>query len=163
MDVAALGFVKDDHDVDIMQLCVLPTLFLLIFQALAIYLLLVGADAAVDNGAFPRVDFSTYLLLDTCNAFVCMIELLSVHQTPLSISSLQNERSMYHHRRAISPTLPARSAYLKAMDNWPARRTKLLPFTLPSGIQQGLYTRTGSISSGMRGKTSASRERLVTD
>src|SRR5438270_9746612 len=68
MDKAALGLMQHDHDIHIMQFGVFTALFLLVIQALAVLLLLVSADTAVDDGAFPSIDLSACLLFNTRHA-----------------------------------------------------------------------------------------------
>jgi hypothetical protein len=53
MDKPALGFLQDKHDIHVMQLGILAAFFCLKIEAFAVLLLLIGADAAIHNGAFP--------------------------------------------------------------------------------------------------------------
>ncbi len=60
MDKAAFGFLYYQDDIYVVELRVLFALFFLVFQAFAVLLLFVRADAAVDDGAFA---WSYFLIL----------------------------------------------------------------------------------------------------
>lgn len=75
MNKAALGFMQHEDDIHVMQFGILTAFFFLILQALAVLLLFVGTDAAVDNSPPTSIDFSACLMLNTSNTVVGVVDI----------------------------------------------------------------------------------------